>query len=89
MKKLRRPELHRGQAVINASDVSAMQNGKIKDAVNDKAMFEPISVQHQGVLNRHGTSSGHYAAGVKNQWYRTSNNTIPKAISPSLVTSWG
>ena len=71
-----------------------MTNVKIKDAVNDEAMFEPISVvQHQGVLNRDGTSSGHYTADVKNQainqWYRTSDNTTPKAISPSLVTKRG
>jgi hypothetical protein len=64
---LRRTELHRGQAVVNTNDVSALQTINLKDMENDEATFEPISVvQHQGILRRDGTSSGHYTADVKN-----------------------
>ena len=48
--------------------MTALQNIRIQDVENTEERFEPISVvQHQGVLRRDGTSSGHYTADVKNQ----------------------
>ena len=61
----------------------------IVDSLRKSASFSPISViEHQG--NVSGTSvSGHYTADIldhsTNQWYRTSDSSLPRAISKEAV----
>ena len=83
-----------GHNTIVRSQVVATDTVILKDSKGVRAEYEPIAViQHEGIINRQGQTSGHYIADVKNQrlhqWFRTSDNDIPVAITENEVSRTG
>ena len=89
---LQRTKIIDGRETIVENEVHSTDTVVLFDSIGIRATYEPIAViQHQGSINIQGQSSGHYTADIKNgqQWFRTSDNDIPVAITPSQVSKTG
>ena len=74
--------------------VTVTDNVTIEDNENKKITFEPIAVvEHEGHISESGLSEGHYSCDAKScedeNWYSTSDESVPNLIPKQKVTKYG
>ena len=82
-----------GKPKINKNNIIVKKSLTLKDIKNTKCYFEPVAIiEHEGFMNKDGSSFGHYRAEVKTKskkWYRTSDDSLPELIQEDKITKQG
>ena len=75
---------------INNDRITSTGDIEVMSMNGGVAKFSPVAViEHKGIVNREGQTSGHYTADIKTTtgfWFHTNDNQKPRKIDKRKVT---